>query len=147
MAIANDKKLAENMQIGDLDKTVMGLEIVSDIKFKKTMLLYLSADEKLDYEKMYRYLSKDYLEKHFPGIKNAKDYSELMKNKSESSKAKYLEITSCKQINRDQYEVGLIFETHGEGVKMKIKTIYYFLNENGNWKYNGMDVTNYKTVQ
>lgn len=131
----------------DSAKAIPGSEVITDKQFKKTLLEYLALDEKLDYVKIYEYKSKNYLKRHFPNIKNAEEYKNDMRNTSERSAPKYLEIINWKKVNDSRYEVELIFEGMGEGELLKIKTRYYFIKENGKWKYDGLDIGNYKVIE
>ena len=144
-----NEKLQENNEV-NADKQVQGeicgVELITDEQFKRELLEYLAFVEKLDYINIYSYLSKDFLKKfknHFPTINNAEEYKNFMENKSERGTPKYLEITKWRESKKDEYEVELIFETNAEGEMVKIEALYYFVNENGKWKFNNRKLMSY----
>ena len=120
-----------------------GIALITDEQFKRDLLEYLAFDERLDYINIYRYLSKEYLKKYFPNIKNAEEYKKDMENSSERSALKYLEITKWTKLKKNHYEVKLILEENSEGEMMKVKALYFFVNENGKWKYDSEKLISY----
>lgn len=125
---------------------IIGIEKIKDSDFKRDLLKYLTLREQLDYENLYYFLSKSHLKKYFKNIKNANEYSRYMKNNSEVSEIKYLEICTI-NYEESKYKVELIFESFSEGINARIKTSYFFIKEDGRWKYDTFDKKNYKVVK
>jgi hypothetical protein len=125
--------------------TVKGMDQISDPEFKKMLSQYLFLDEKFSYKQLYDFYSKEYLKKYFPNIKNADEYALRMEN-SEVSELKYTGITQVRY-QENQYEVDIVFNAMSEGERQLIKTTYFFIKENNEWKYNGLDIKNYKELK
>ncbi len=122
---------------------IHGSELISDIKFKETVLHYLYYELKLDYINIYSYLSNNYLtqlRKFAPKvikdarITNAIEYKNFM-NSSELTYIDFEQITSYKEINKNNYQVGIIYLVNSEGENYKINSYYYFVKENNEWKF------------
>lgn len=128
-------------------REVPGSELITDQEFKKDLLEYLALDEKLDYENIYNYKSKGYLKRHFPNIKNAKEYSDEMKNTSERMPSEYLKIVRWNKLNDGKYGVELVSKTLCEGILTEITEIFYFVNEDGKWKFNGLEQIDSKSIE
>ena len=140
---ACDNNESKNLHESNKAREIPGTELITDKQFRSELLEYLSLNEKLDYFNKYSYLSEGYLKKHFPHVKNAAEYYSAMYD-SESGPPKYLEITEWRQSKKNEYEVELIFETNAEGRMVKIKALYYFVNENGKWKFDDWESLNYE---
>lgn len=126
---------------------LIGLDKISDIELKNSLVKYLYYESILDYENVYKYLSKNFLQEHFPDIKNAKEYKNEMVNTSEALETDYLQLIDHKKLKNDLYQVDLILETNIEGSIEKIKMRYYFVFEKDIWKYNGLDIDFMKVLE
>lgn len=90
---------------------------------------FIYEDSKPDFKKIYPFLSRNYLTKRFPAVKNVQDYLKEMSN-AERSNAEYIEILKFKRINKARYMVDFSFKTMYEGNLLKVTDRYFFVFEN-----------------
>jgi hypothetical protein len=142
-SIAGECNSLEKSSFLSSSKSINGIEKITDAGFKKDFLMYLFLSENFDYTNKYFYLSKDYLSKYFPGIKNEKEYETYMSEYNEIGYIKYLKILEVMKISHEKYKVIMLTKSEDEGLEILLKENYYFIYEDNRWKFNDIEVLQY----
>ncbi|MFC1501440.1 hypothetical protein ACFL58_03200 [Elusimicrobiota bacterium] len=125
-------------------KKLKGIDLIKDEKLKKQVIEYLTFEAVKDYQNIYKYLSVEYLKQYFPGVKNSGDYKNAMSD-STVMEIYYLEVLSCTRLSENKYKIKVEYETLEEGSLLRNRNSYYFILENGVWKYDGLEFNDFKS--
>lgn len=129
-----------------LASSIKNINLITVEDLKNDFISYITFNESSNYEKIFKYLSKSIIKKYPSKIQNASDYKLHMKKTSERGPIEYTEVFEVVKEKKDMFKIGIIFNTIAEGTPYRIKTFYYFVFEQGNWKYDGVDHDNYTII-
>ena len=121
-------------------KSIKGIEFIEGLPLEESVKQYFEYIQEDNYRGEYASMSKKHLKEYFPEIKNAEGYAELQRNTSEVTNISILKISDVKKENDKKYSIQIIYESISEGELYKLKSTLYFINESGEWKYDGFDM-------
>ena len=109
------------------NQRIEGIDNIADQKFKNDLLAYLYFNGNRKYKKLYYYLSKSFLSRHFKNIKNADEYAEEMRDSAERGDREYIEVFKPIYLNKREVKLKIMFKANSEGVDYTYERIEFFI--------------------
>lgn len=118
---------------------IKGLNLVTDEKFKRDLLIFMDLNSKGDQRNLFYHISTRILKNM--DVKTPDAYvKKLWENITDSvSPPEYLEILGFQVLEKNKYQIDVRLSMTSEGESYEMRIRYFFVNEKTGWKYDGYD--------